>query len=82
MTAQPIPFPDASPRTAPMPRMIRAEGQLRARFISSVRGTALSTLFESGGYRLKFPRGDMCEAVLVNTGGGMVGRSPRCRFSI
>ena len=73
MTAQPIPFSDASPRTAPMPRMIRAEGQLRAGFISSARGTALSTLFESGGYRLKFPRGDVCEAVLVNTGGGMVG---------
>ncbi len=73
MTAQPIPFPDATLRTAPMPRMIRAEGQLRAGFISSARGAALSTLFESGGYRLKFPRGEVCEAVLVNTGGGMVG---------
>ena len=73
MTAQPIPFPDATLRTTPMPRMIRAEGQLRAGFIASARGTALSTLFESGGYRLKFPRGEVCEAVLVNTGGGMVG---------
>ncbi len=73
MTAQPIPFPEALPRPAPMPRMIRAEGQVRAGFISSARGTALSTLYESGGYRLKFPRGDVCEAVLVNTGGGMAG---------
>ena len=56
-----------------MPRMIRAAGDIRARFVASPRGTALTALYESGGYRLKFPRGTRCEAVLVNTGGGMTG---------
>lgn len=33
----------------------------------------LADLRESGGYRLKFPRGTACEAVIVNTGGGVAG---------
>ncbi|MFC7399723.1 urease accessory protein UreD [Chelatococcus sp. GCM10030263] len=28
---------------------------------------------ESGGYRARFPRSEECEAVLINTGGGMAG---------
>jgi urease accessory protein len=28
---------------------------------------------ESGGYRVRFPKGGACEAVLINTGGGMAG---------
>jgi urease accessory protein len=59
--------------TGAMPRMIRAVGDLRARFCAAERGTTLADLFESGGYRLKFPRGESCEAVIVNTGGGMAG---------
>ena len=58
---------------AATPRIIRADGSVRARFENSSRGTRVASLYESGGYRLKFPRGDLCEAVLVNTGGGMVG---------
>ena len=31
-------------------------------------------MFETGGWRLRFPRaGETCEAVIVNTGGGMAG---------
>ena len=30
-------------------------------------------LAESGGYRVRFPKGGICEAVLINTGGGMAG---------
>ena len=58
---------------AATPRTIRAEGRVRARFSASQGITKISHLYESGGYRLKFPRGTRCEAVLVNTGGGMVG---------
>jgi urease accessory protein len=54
-------------------RTIRAEGRVRARFHSTPGVTKLAALYETGGYRLKFPRGERCEAVLVNTGGGMVG---------
>ncbi|MFM8608032.1 MAG: urease accessory protein UreD [Hyphomicrobiales bacterium] len=58
---------------AETPRTIRAEGRVRARFQASQCITRVAELYESGGYRLKFPRGPRCEAVLVNTGGGMVG---------
>jgi urease accessory protein len=58
---------------AATPRTIRAEGRVRARFQALQRITRVAELYESGGYRLKFPRGPRCEAVLVNTGGGMVG---------
>ena len=53
--------------------IIRADGSVRARFENSSRGTRVAALYESGGYRLKFPHGPRFEAVLVNTGGGMVG---------
>jgi urease accessory protein len=58
---------------AATPRTIRAEGRVRARFQALQRITRVAELYESGGYRLKFPHGPRCEAVLVNTGGGMVG---------
>jgi urease accessory protein len=37
--------------------------------------SALATLHETGGYRVKFPdrQGDTLEAVLINTGGGVAG---------
>ncbi|NJO23617.1 MAG: urease accessory protein UreD, partial [Sphingomonadales bacterium] len=37
--------------------------------------TGIATLAEKGGYRLKFPRthGSHAEAVIINTGGGVVG---------
>lgn len=33
----------------------------------------MSDLSESGGFRVKFPKGPACEAVVVNTAGGMTG---------
>lgn len=56
-----------------LPRMIRADGLLRASFSSGSGRTQVETLYEQGGYRLKFPRSGACEAVSVNTGGGMAG---------
>ena len=61
-----------APRAA-SPVSIRAEGRLAARFARVGERTALADLRESGGYRLKFPRGSQCEAVIVNTGGGVAG---------
>ena len=55
------------------PVSIRAQGRLAARFVQTGSRTALADLRESGGYRLKFPRGGQCEAVIVNTGGGVAG---------
>jgi urease accessory protein len=52
---------------------IRAQGRLSARFARIDKRTLLADLRESGGYRLKFPRGSACEAVIVNTGGGVAG---------
>ena len=34
---------------------------------------AALTIAESGGYRIRFPKGAACEGVLINTGGGMTG---------
>jgi len=56
-----------------LPRMIRADGRLRASFSINEARTQLETLYEQGGYRLKFPKSSACEAVSVNTGGGMAG---------
>jgi urease accessory protein len=56
----------------------RAEGELRARFDRVGPHTRVMRSFEAGGYRLRFPNvlpsnGPCCEAVCINTGGGMVG---------
>ncbi|MDJ1158983.1 urease accessory protein UreD [Chelatococcus sp. SYSU_G07232] len=58
-----------------MPSYVRAEGGVRVAFAATGRGTRALTVAESGGYRLRFPRaeGSACEAVLINTGGGMAG---------
>ena len=63
----------SEPARAPSPVSIRAEGRLASRFARAGARTALADLRESGGYRLKFPRGGGCEAVIVNTGGGVAG---------
>lgn len=62
-----------SKETSVLPRMIRADGQLRASFSGNAERTQIDTLYEQGGYRLKFPKSGACEAVSVNTGGGMAG---------
>ena len=52
----------------------RAHGEARVRFARAGARSAPERAFETGGLRLRFPRSDAeCEAVLVNTGGGMAG---------
>jgi urease accessory protein len=52
----------------------RARGEVRAVFARAGARTEAARVFETGGLRLRFPRaGDECEAVVVNTGGGMAG---------
>ena len=54
---------------------LRARGTVLARFANGHRGTRIADLYETGGFRLKFPfkDADTAEAILVNTGGGMTG---------
>ncbi len=64
---------DPPPLKSQLPAYIRARGILSARLQDSGRGTRVFDLSEAGGYRLKFPHADPCEAMIVNTGGGMAG---------
>jgi urease accessory protein len=43
------------------------------RLAARPRGTEAVELSESGGYRIRFPKVGPCEAVMINTGGGMTG---------
>jgi urease accessory protein len=53
---------------------IRARGEARATFARVGGRTEPARVFETGGLRLRFPRTSSgCEAVLINTGGGMAG---------
>ena len=66
---------DASvnPTQAPIFRA-RAEGVAAAWFAPTGRGTEAARFREAGGLRLRFPRStEVCETVIVNTGGGMAG---------
>jgi urease accessory protein len=59
----------ATPLTPP-----RAAGIIRAAFAAHGSRTRVASLYETGGLRLRFPKAqDMCEAVMVNTAGGVVG---------
>lgn len=62
----------------------RAQGAIRARFERAGAATRIARLYEAGGLRLRFPRASSpCEAVLVNTGGGVVGGDHQAlRFEI
>jgi urease accessory protein len=52
----------------------RARGEARARFELAGARSEAARVFETGGLRLRFPRAEAeCEAVLINTGGGMAG---------
>jgi urease accessory protein len=51
---------------------LRARGEARAAFVRVGARTEPARAFETGGLRLRFPRTAAgCEAVLINTGGGM-----------
>jgi urease accessory protein len=58
-----------------IPQFIRASGGVSASFALGHRGTRILDLHETGGFRFRFPTKDThtCEAVLINTGGGMTG---------
>lgn len=52
----------------------RARGEIRADFAAHGETTRVGRLYESGGLRLRFPKaGEICEGVIVNTAGGIVG---------
>lgn len=53
---------------------IRVDGGLRLRFQAGARGTAAARVAEADGYRVRFPDlRDHCEALILNTGGGVAG---------
>ncbi len=54
-------------------RAVRADSEVRAVFGANEAGTHIERVFERGSLRLRFPRGAGCEAVLINTGGGITG---------
>lgn len=57
-----------------VPPEARARGAIRARFAAAGGRSCVTELYEAGGLRLRFPRNsDSCEAVIVNTGGGIIG---------
>ncbi len=60
-----------------VPDYVRADGGVRVDFAVTARSTAPARIAESAGYRVRFPKGsqngEACEAVLINTGGGMAG---------
>jgi urease accessory protein len=61
---------------APTPslRLPRVRAELRLAFARAGARTEAAEVFETGGWRLRFPRSrGPCEAVVVNTGGGMAG---------
>jgi len=56
-----------------LPSYIRARGRLSLRLKKGPHKSTIVDLHEAGGYRLKFPRADQYEAMIVNTGGGLAG---------
>jgi len=53
---------------------VRTCGAIRARFEAQGGATRLARAYETGGWRLRHPHSAQgCEAVIVNTGGGIVG---------
>ena len=68
------PLHPVAPAPGHLPAHARARGEIRASFASSDGRTSVERLHEAGGLRLRFPRSaGCCEAVLVNTGGGIAG---------
>ena len=62
-----------------LPAHIRARGEIRASFARSGPRTVIERVREAGGLRLRFPRvPGGCEAVIINTGGGIAGGDAHC----
>ncbi|MCX7341213.1 MAG: urease accessory protein UreD [Hyphomicrobiales bacterium] len=68
-------LPAADTVTALMPAHVRAAGGVRVRFALARNRTVRTEVAEGGGYRVRFPStfNATCEAVLINTGGGLTG---------
>ncbi len=63
-----------APCTGLMPDYIRDASDVRASFVGHSLSTRLDRLRETGALRLRLPNvGGRCEAVLLNTGGGIAG---------
>lgn len=57
-----------------VPAFVRAQGEVRASFAALRGRTHVDRVFETGGLRLRFPNVTQgCDAVIVNTGGGIAG---------
>lgn len=60
--------------STPVPQFMRARGSVQGRFERAGRTTRLIDSYETGGLRLRMPNSpDGCEAVVLNTAGGMTG---------
>lgn len=65
---------DGSPAGQQVPAFMRANGRIKAGFMRSGASTRIATLYETGGLRMRFPKGgDTCEGVILNTAGGVAG---------
>lgn len=66
--------PDGAAAAKTAAARLRARGEARAVFARIGAASRPARVFEAGGLRLRFPHAaGPCEAVLVNTGGGMAG---------
>ena len=66
--------PDAAAAARSATTRLRARGEARAAFARIGTKSVPARVYEAGGLRLRFPHSvGPCEAVLVNTGGGMAG---------
>lgn len=65
--------PTSPSKPTSLPAYVRARGGVRLVLGPTPRGSAPLTIAESGGFRVRFPKGRGCEGVLINTGGGVAG---------
>jgi urease accessory protein len=64
---------DVASRSEHAPALARARGRLALRFVRRGGGTVLADLLQDGCLRVRFPRGQGCMAVTLNTTGGIAG---------
>lgn len=68
-----LPSDPPAPDAWPLPVSVRGDSVVRAAFAAANGRTSVCELYQKGALRLRFPRGPHCEAVLINTGGGITG---------